>query len=35
VSVTNSHNEGNATTVITQPYHIVKIPTSILPIIFE
>ena len=35
VSVTNSNNEGNGATVITQPYHIVKIPTSILPIIFE
>ena len=35
VSVTNLPSEGNAATVITQPYHIVKIPTSILPIIFE
>ena len=27
--------EGNATTVITQPFHIVKISNSDLPIIFE
>jgi len=35
VEIINSAPEGNATTVITQPYHIVKIPNSNLPIIFE
>ncbi|MEX6625863.1 protease complex subunit PrcB family protein [Tenacibaculum salmonis] len=30
-----SEEGGNATTVITQPFHIVKIPNSDLPIIFE
>ena len=35
VMVTDLVPEGNATTVITQPFHIVKIPTSDLPIIFE
>lgn len=35
VSITDLVPEGNATTVITQPYYIVKIPTTDLPIIFE
>ena len=35
VNVTNLAPEGNATTVITQPFHIVKILNSDLPIIFE
>ncbi len=35
VIVTDLVPEGNATTVITQPFHIVKIPTFDLPIIFE
>jgi len=26
---------GNATTVITQPYHIIKIPKTTLPVVFE
>lgn len=26
---------GNATLVITQPYHIIKIPKTILPVVFE
>ena len=35
VNVTNLAPEGNAITVITQPFHIVKILNSDLPIIFE
>ena len=35
VSVTDLVPEGDETTVITQPYHIVKISSSDLPIIFE
>jgi len=35
VNVTDLALEGNATTVITQPFHIVKISNSDLPIIFE
>ena len=35
VTVTDLSPEGNATTVITQPYHIVKIPKNTLPVIFE
>ena len=35
VSITDLVPGGNATTVITQPYHIVKIPIIDLPIIFE
>ncbi len=35
VNITKFAPEGNATTVITQPYNIVKIPTSELSIIFE
>lgn len=35
VTVTDLIPEGNATTVITQPYHIVKIPKNTLPVIFE
>ncbi len=35
VSVTDLVPEGNANTVITQPYYIVKISSSDLPIIFE
>lgn len=35
VNVTEIAPEGNAATVMTQPYHIVKISTSELPIIFE
>jgi len=35
VNVTDLVPEGNATTVITQPFHIVKISNSDLPIIFE
>ncbi|MBJ7882650.1 protease complex subunit PrcB family protein [Gelidibacter salicanalis] len=35
VNVTDLAPEGNATTVITQPFHIVKIQNSDLPIIFE
>uniref|UniRef100_UPI004048F7A1 protease complex subunit PrcB family protein n=1 Tax=Gelidibacter sp. TaxID=2018083 RepID=UPI004048F7A1 len=35
VNVTDIVPEGNATTVITQPFHIVKILNSDLPILFE
>jgi hypothetical protein len=35
VNITKFAPEGNATAVITQPYNIVKIPTSELSIIFE
>ena len=35
VNITDLVPEGNATTVITQPFHIVKIQNSDLPIIFE
>jgi hypothetical protein len=35
VNVTDSASEGNFTTVITQPFHIVKIQNSDLPIIFK
>ena len=35
VEIIKSSPDGNATTVITQPYHIVKIPVSDLPILFE
>ncbi|WP_303317952.1 protease complex subunit PrcB family protein [Flavivirga abyssicola] len=35
VNITYFAPKGNATTVITQPFHIVKIPNSDLPIIFE
>ena len=35
VQVTDLAPQGNATTVITQPFHIVKIATSDLPIVFE
>ena len=35
VNVTDLAPEGNITTVITQPFHIVKILNSDLPIIFE
>lgn len=35
INITDLFTEGNATTVITQPYHIVKIPISNLPILFE
>ncbi|TMM29654.1 hypothetical protein FDT66_11110 [Polaribacter aestuariivivens] len=35
VNITNVVPEGNATTVITQPFHIVKISNSDLPIIFK
>ncbi|MFK7748397.1 MAG: hypothetical protein AB8B65_08410 [Kordia sp.] len=35
VTVTDLIPEGNATTVITQPYHIVKIPKNTLPVVFE
>lgn len=35
VSVTDLVPEGGPTTVITQPYHIVKIPVTDLPIVFE
>jgi hypothetical protein len=35
VSVTDLVPQGGATTVITQPYHIVKIPVTDLPIVFE
>jgi hypothetical protein len=35
VSVTNLGANGNATALITQPYHIVKIKNSDLPILFE
>jgi len=35
VSITDLGPEGNAITVMTQPFHIVKIPTSDLPVIFE
>tara|TARA_B110000114_G_scaffold133888_1_gene140372 strand:+ start:183 stop:563 length:381 start_codon:yes stop_codon:yes gene_type:complete len=35
VNITDVVPEGNATTVITQPFHIVKISNSDLPIIFE
>ena len=35
VSVTNLGASGNATALITQPYHIVKIKNSDLPILFE
>lgn len=35
VNVIDLIPEGNATTVITQPFHIVKIRNSDLPIIFE
>ena len=35
VRITDIFPEGNATTVITQPFHIVKITNSDLPILFE
>lgn len=35
VTVTDISPQGNATTVITQPYHIVKIPKTTLPIVFQ
>lgn len=35
VKISNQAPEGNATSVITQPFHIVKIPVIDLPIIFE
>ena len=35
VTVINVVPEGNATTVITQPFHLVKISNTDLPIIFE
>jgi PrcB C-terminal len=36
VDVTNlGPEDGNATTVMTQPYHIIKIPKTTLPIVFE
>ena len=35
VNITDLAPEGDATTVITQPFHIVKILNSDLPIIFE
>ena len=35
VSVTDLVPQGAATTVITQPYHIVKIPKNTLPVIFQ
>ena len=35
VNITDLVPEGNATTVISQPFHIVKIQNSDLPIIFE
>jgi hypothetical protein len=35
VTVTDLIPQGNATTVITQPYHIVKIPKNTLPVVFQ
>jgi hypothetical protein len=35
IGITDIAPEGNATTVITQPFHIVKITNSDLPILFE
>ncbi|WP_430412611.1 protease complex subunit PrcB family protein [Kordia sp.] len=35
VTVTSLVPQGAATTVFTQPYHIVKIPKNTLPVIFE
>ncbi|WP_046757042.1 protease complex subunit PrcB family protein [Kordia jejudonensis] len=35
VTVIDISPQGNATTVITQPYHIVKIPKTNLPIVFQ
>ena len=35
VNITDLFPQGNATHVITQPFHIVKIPITSLPIIFE
>lgn len=35
VTVTDLIPQGNATTVITQPYHIVKIPKTTLPVVFQ
>ncbi|TYA92201.1 protease complex subunit PrcB family protein [Seonamhaeicola marinus] len=35
VEVINTSPKGNATTVITQPYHIVKISKNDLPIVFN
>lgn len=35
VNVTHLSPEGNAITVMTQPYHIVKIPKAVLPIVFN
>ncbi|WP_206735983.1 protease complex subunit PrcB family protein [Aequorivita sp. KMM 9714] len=35
VNITDLAPNGNATTVITQPYHIVKIKKTVLPIVFE
>lgn len=35
VTVKPSTPQGNVTTVITQPYHIVKIPVSNLPVVFQ
>lgn len=35
VTVTDLAPQGNATTVITQPYHIVKIPKTTLPVVFQ
>lgn len=35
VNVTHLSPEGNAITVMTQPYHIVKIPKAVLPVVFN
>ena len=35
VNITDLAPNGNATTVITQPYHILKIKKTVLPIVFE
>lgn len=35
VSITDIVPEGNVTTIITQPFHIIKITKSNLPILFE
>ncbi|WP_115460884.1 protease complex subunit PrcB family protein [Winogradskyella aurantiaca] len=35
VDVTHLSPEGNAITVMTQPYHIIKIPKALLPVVFN
>ena len=35
VDVSHLSPEGNAITVMTQPYHIIKIPKALLPVVFN